>query len=165
MKTLLLSRGIITQVDDDVFNWASQFKWWATSGKNIYAVRQGYGDDPTTVYLHKAILSPPVGYHVDHINRNTLCNVRSNLRICTSQQNLWNVPGKGGKSRYKGVHFVLRKTSLSKPWMVRIRTEAERKFVGYFSTEEEAAVAYDLFAIKEHGEFACLNFPELKEKY
>ena len=165
MQTILLSRGLTTQVDDDVFEWASKIKWWATAGKNIYAVRQGRTGEPTTVYLHHEILSPPEGLHVDHIDRNTLFNPRSNLRVCTAQQNLWNVPGKGGKSKYKGVHFVVRKIALKRPWMTRIRTVEGRKCIGYFRSEEEAAIAYDMAAVKEHKEFACLNFPELKEKY
>lgn len=166
-KTILLSRGLTTQVDSDVYEWASHFNWWASSNKckNVYAVRLGSVREPTTVYLHKAILCPPEGFCVDHIDRNSLNNLKSNLRVCTQQQNLWNVNDGYGTSRYKGVHLVKRKTALNKCWLSRIRTKDGRKYIGYYESEEEAAIAYDLRALTEHGEFACFNFPELKEKY
>ena len=35
-----------------------------------------------------------------------------------------------------------------------------RKSFGYYADEIEAAKAYDRAAMKYHGEFASLNFPE-----
>jgi len=44
--------------------------------------------------------------------------------------------------------------------VARISHNGKRIFLGYFDDLEEAARAYDAAAIKLHGEFATLNFPE-----
>jgi hypothetical protein len=39
--------------------------------------------------------------------------------------------------------------------------DCKSKFIGYFDNEIDAAKAYDQAAIKYHGEFASLNFPDV----
>ena len=103
--------------------------------------------------MHQLILKAPSGFCIDHINGNGLDNRKQNLRIATQSQNLANKPFFKGK--FKGVSFSKRNKILSKPWAVKVG----RKHIGYFSTEEEAAMAYDKSAIEMYGEFAWLNFP------
>lgn len=89
---------------------------------------------------------------VDHINHNGLDNRKSNLRVCTVQQNTQNKnKDRGCTSSYKGVS----KRSRGSRWVVMVRN----KHVGYFDTELLAAKAYDEEAKKQYGEYACLNFP------
>jgi len=59
-------------------------------------------------------------------------------------------------SKYKGVHWH----KLHKKWAARITFERKQIHLGYFLSEIEAAKAYDRAAIKYHGEFAYLNFPD-----
>ncbi len=46
-----------------------------------------------TIYLHRFVLNAPQGVYVDHINHDTLDNRRSNLRLCTNQENNANRDG------------------------------------------------------------------------
>ncbi len=59
-------------------------------------------------------------------------------------------------SRYKGVSWC---ANVGK-WRVQIQVNSKHTHVGLFLTEEEAALAYDAAARREHGEFASLNFRE-----
>lgn len=60
---------------------------------------------------------------------------------------------KNSSSKYKGVS--LRKSSGK--WRVRVDFEGAQKHVGYFNSQEEAALAYNEEAKKLHGEYANLN--------
>lgn len=45
-------------------------------------------------------------------------------------------------------------------WSTKIQINRKQVYIGIFDSREEAAKAYDIAAIKLHGEFAILNFPE-----
>ena len=102
-------------------------------------------------------MGSPEGLQVDHINGDKLFNLRSNLRICTNQQNNRNTKSrKGSSSKYKGVSWDAR----NKKWISQICIgNGTHKKIGRFVCEIEAAKAYDELAKKYHGEFAYLNFP------
>jgi len=95
---------------------------------------------------------------VDHINGNGLDNRRSNLRAATCTQNHANnrKSAKKFSSIYKGVcwHKAARK------WTAQSKDRRIKTHLGCFITEQEAAMAYDVAAKAQWGEFARLNFPE-----
>ena len=95
---------------------------------------------------------------VDHRNRNGLDNRRLNLRPATSSQNNANVRVIG-VSRFHGVSWH----KSSRKWQAQITCNYQHTHVGLFTSEEEAARAYDAVARKLHGEFANLNFPTPEE--
>ena len=66
-------------------------------------------------------------------------------------------------SKYKGVCFDNAKRYPKRPWLSSIYHK-KTIFIGHFSTEEEAAKAYDKAAYKIAGEFAKLNFPSLRRR-
>jgi hypothetical protein len=130
---------------------------WKISG---YEHRvQGYkqGDSRRQLeFIHRVIMEPLPGMVVDHINHDILDNRKANLRICTHQQNQWNTRPSGRHNKqhgYKGVRLMKGR----KCWRARIYLNGKQIHIGCFTTQIEAALAYNECAKKYYGEFACLN--------
>jgi len=90
---------------------------------------------------------------IDHIDGQRGNNSINNLRLATNRQNQANRKAAFGKSIYKGVCFH----KAHKKWMAQLKNNGETEFIGYFSSQEEAALAYNKRAISIHGNFASLN--------
>ncbi len=85
----------------------------------------------------------PEGYKkvIDHINHDKLNNSVDNLRIVSHRKNISNVNGKSeGRftSKYTGVSM----SRSSKKWAAQIYLNGRVKHIGVYSTEIEAANAY-----------------------
>lgn len=160
MKEIPLSQGKVSLVDDDDYEWLNQWKWTYKTG---YAYRNKYSRNKTEhIYMHSVILKPTNGLMIDHKDRNGLNNQRANLRLCTPSQNCINKKKQcNNKSGFRGVS---RYTPEGK-WVAQIAVNGRHTRIGFYSTKEAAAVAYDLAAIKYHGEFAVVNFPEILNDY
>ena len=75
---------MVAFVDDEDFEWASQFTWVARRGStgNHHAVRrEGYGRDYGYAVMHRELLGLSPGQVCKHINGNNLDNRRCNLRV------------------------------------------------------------------------------------
>lgn len=159
MKKIKLSQGKFALVDDEDFEWLSQWKWCLT-GNGLYAMRNGSAEESRkAILLHRQIMKDPFnknGLQVDHINSNGLGNQRSNLRLCSQSQNNQN-KGKqsNNTSGYKGVSFEPERGK----WSARINVNGRQVCLGRFGSPLAAAIAYDKKAIELHGEYAKLNFP------
>lgn len=81
----------------------------------------------------------PLGKQIDHINGIKTDNRLENLRLATNQQNSLNSRAHKDNfySHYKGVSFDKRHNK----WVARFSS----KHLGYFKTEEEAAISYDKY--------------------
>lgn len=91
---------------------------------------------------------------LDHINGVRDYNRIGNLRECTQMQNTHNKARRvGNSSQYKGVSWSKEK----RKWVSYINLNKQRKTLGYFKEEVDAARCYDDIAKLEFGEFAKLN--------
>jgi hypothetical protein len=159
-RRLCLGVGDWTMVDQKDYYRFGKFHWCLGGyGKKVYVVRS-YKIGPErvkTVRLHREIMQPPKGLLVDHRNGNTLDNRRDNLRLATHTQNMQNCrKRKNTASKYIGMW----RDKLRNQWAVRITHNKKKIWIGRFDSEIDAARAYDRAAIKYHGDFARLNFPQ-----
>jgi len=141
------------------WNWFAQ---WNPHTKSYYAASSiTAGGKQKRFLMHREIMHVSDELQVDHVAiGDTLNNRESNLRIATVSQNCANRRKRSDNtSGYKGVTFYQRNGM----WMAQLCTRMNgcrrNRFLGYFDTPEEAAVAYDIESIRIHGAFAHLNFP------
>ena len=154
MKKIKINHNKEVTVDKKDFDWLNQWKWrW--DGQR--ATRTIVDKDGTqhSVKMHRLIMGSPKGMVVDHINGDTLDNRRSNLRVCTSQQNSFNARAQTGTSKYKGVSKNSR--CPGKPWYAYIRHNYKSINLGNHQNEKTAAMAYNRKAKELFGDYARLN--------
>lgn len=154
-KEIPLTRGFVTIVDESDYEWLNQWKWRvATVRQKAYAVRWNEERGKILESMHRVITNCPQGLMVDHINGDTLDNRRENLRNCTNSQNLMNKAKKRTSPyKYKGIWW----DKWRKRWRTGIKVDGKMKYLGYFKTEIEAALAYNVAAMRYFGDFAKLN--------
>lgn len=158
MKEIQLTQGKVTFVDDEDYEYLSQFSWHTlNNGYTSYAVRKlspKKGEKKRKVILmHREILGNDSCDTVDHIDGNGLNNTKSNIRIATFSQNSANSKKTKGISKYKGVTWLKK----NKKWRAEITIKGKSKHLGCFTCEEDAAEAYNQAALMVHCEFAKLN--------
>ena len=144
-KWIPLTQGRFTLVDADLFDDLSRFNW--NINNSGYAMRGGVRG---WELMHRKISGANGSEQVDHVSGDRLDNRRTNLRKTKHQQNCENRHKVGGTSIYKGVYL-----DAQRHW----RAEISHRYLGVFSSEVDAAHAYDTAARELHGAFARLNFP------
>jgi hypothetical protein len=160
MQTIQLTQGQVALVDDEDFEWLSQYSWQAKrhkKSKHFYAVRSEWVPSikkQRTVLMHRQILGlehgdPLKGDHKEPSE--TLNNQRTNLRKADDSQSACNKYMQVNNScGFKGVH-----QTLYGMFVARIKIKGERIHLGTRTTPE--AAYYELYvpaAQQLHGEFA-----------
>ena len=167
-----LTQGKVALVDDADAPALLAYKWCTFYRKKedlFYAGRcisrfTSQTGKTQTILMHRFLCSLELydRRQVDHVDGNGLNNTRINLRVCTKTQNNQNRrKRKDATSRFKGVFLAYGR------WRAEMQANGLRLHLGTFSTEEDAALAYDRAALIHFGEFALTNamlFPELLEK-
>lgn len=159
-KTILLTGkkypNQVAVVDDEDYDRINASKWFAAGdGYNLYAVRTKWDAGKyRKVRMHVAIMEPPPGMEVDHIDGNGLNNCRSNLRVCTHAENMRNRKRmRTNSSGYMGVQ------KSGTQWVATIQVNGKLLGLGRFIDPADAARVRDAAAVRYYGEFANLNFP------
>lgn len=101
-KEIELTNGLKTIVDDEDYEWASKFKWYGWKHDYTFYVKRaewikGGKGKIRSILLHREIVKPREGKQVDHVDRDGLNNMRSNLRECTQAENNRNKRSKYNK--------------------------------------------------------------------
>lgn len=159
MKEIELTRGQMARVDDADYEALTEWSWfahWDSKMRSYYAARTERQGN-RWISMARQIMSAGPDDKVDHIDHDTLNNQRSNLRIVTHAQNMYNKkPQPNGLSAFKGVTWH----KDHQKWNARITFNKEVRSLGDFVFEEDAARAYDAAALECFGEYAYLNFPQ-----
>ncbi|MFD2704209.1 HNH endonuclease [Salibacterium lacus] len=158
MKEIRLTQGKSTIVDDADYPYLSQFKWHYCYGYALRYDKDHYAKTGVSknIFMHRELVNTPEGLKTDHINGDKLDNRKENLRICNSAQNAANkltTKHKSTSSKYRGVMLPKGR----RKWESYIYSKRKRTRLGFFETEEEAALSYNLAAKKIFGDFANFN--------
>lgn len=150
--TIPLNNGlstIIDAADTDLLN----MKWCAKTKNRTYVLTRNSRLKPRE--MHRIIMQRIVGRtllrteFVDHIDNDPLNNTRSNLRLCSPSQNLFNQKMQSRKVvPFKGV------MKRGKKFRAKIQVNHKRIELGTYNTAEEAHEAYMRAARLIAGEFA-----------
>ena len=151
-------------IDDEDYEKLSKYKWYISKGRNTFYVHRDIHirsikgkTSKKVMSIHRQIMRLDFGDKlvVDHINGDGLDNRKENLRVCTNIQNCQNRVNnrENCTSEYKGVYWD-KSRSL---WASEIKVNTKKTYLGRFKNENDAALAYNIAAIKYFGEYAKLN--------
>ena len=150
-----LTHGKVAIIDDDNWDLVSGFKWRAVKGHNTWyalATSRRDGGGHRAVLMHRLLLGltdPTI--KTDHRDGDGLNNQRENIRACSDAEN--------GRNRRKNVNNSsgfkgARWHKGAGRWVAQIWFNGKQKYLGLYSTPQEAHAAYCAAAIELHGEFA-----------
>lgn len=154
-----LTQGKVTWVSPSDYPHLSKLSWWTLEHHGRwYACRTEYlgggraNEQKRNIKMHQEIMVPPKGMVVDHIDRNGLNNTRDNLRLVTEADNKRNCR-RFGKSIFRGVYPSPTKGR----WCAKLSDGGKSVYLGTFTTEHEAAAAFNKAASERFGDKSVLN--------
>jgi len=159
-RLIQLTLGMWAVVDSEDYERVREHEWsaWESNG-NWYASTKIKTDSGYKfTLLHRFILGiTDPNILIDHKDNDGLHDFKTNIRICTNEQNAMNrKKRKGCTSDFKGVSWY----NITNRWKASICFKGHTISLGYFLTEIEAASAYNKKAVEFFGEFCKLNKDE-----
>lgn len=153
MKLIKLKDGAQAKVDDEDFDWLSKFNWNRQLGASRGYARCGVGGK--VLLMHRVIMHCSPNQSVDHINHDKLDNRKANLRVVSQSDNMANArkTAKPKSSKFKGVN----RRKKNGRWRAELFKHGVYYYLGDYSTEVEAAQAYNKKALEMSGACAHLN--------
>jgi len=153
MKKIPLTNGGVVKVDDDDFDYLSEFHWrgkQSDGGKQRHAVRDvSLGDKKVTVRMHRLLTEATSDDIVRHINDDGLDNRKRNLQSRPIRP--WT--GRANTAALRGV------TDIAKDRYAATIDFTSREYsLGEYPTPEAAGRAYDKAARNLYGSDARTNF-------
>lgn len=142
--------GYVFYIDKADEEKVKEFKWYVCIDKRGYASVCTARNTP----LYRYLLGSPKGAEIDHIDHDRLNNRRSNLRLCTHQQNQINQPlQKNNTSGVSGVSYY----PAREKFRARIKICQHDIHLGYYETFEEAVMARNVGMECMFGEYGIYN--------
>lgn len=153
MKKIPLTNGGFVKVDDDDFEYLSEFKWrgkQSDGGRQRHAVRDvTLGDKKVTVRMHRLLTEATPDDIVHHVNGDGLDNRKRNLQSRPIRP--WT--GRADSAAFRGVSDVSRDR-----FKATIDFTGNDYVLGEYPSPEAAAHAYDRAARELYGSNARTNF-------
>lgn len=164
MNTERLRELLSYDVETGVFRWRVSLNCNAVVGtvagtrtdRGYIRIKIDHRDHRAHRLAWQHVNGTPPSSSIDHINGDPSDNRIENLREATHAQNMSNHKMRANNtSGFRGVSW----NRQDGKWRVSARHEGVQRYLGRFSTPEEAARAYDAFVIATRGEFARTNLP------
>ena len=143
--------------DIEDYDKIKDYCWGLSKDGYVRSYESNYGK---MIRMHRLVMDCPEDKVVDHIDHRKNNNCKSNLRICTTSENAFNVlKRKNNTSGVTGVDFH----KDSNKWRAYICVNGRKINLGYFTTRDEAVEARMMAEIKYHGSFSP-NYEKLTQQ-
>jgi AP2-like factor (euAP2 lineage) len=148
------------KVDSEDFEMLSELSWrtvTSSSGRRVVVTSVKTPKGVRMVTLGAYLMKPPKGKQVyPRRFQNGFDYRKENLIVCTMQERQQILPksrSQSGTSQYKGVSYYTK----NKCWRAGIGVDGKSIHIGFYDSEEEAALAYNKAALQHFGDQAYQN--------